>query len=172
MIEHYSVSVPCKTYVRKYFCTLYGDTIQLNQQSDTFDTILTKMVTKPLQRLNHHKLNQAFLFYNNQIKFQLPIDYFHRLDKDLDRQQIFSINRFLENVFESDLFTIVNIGAAFGIERRTAIESFARNYNIILEEDITYEALKQSEYRLRKSPTMKENFLVTLSSPFSAKRRA
>lgn len=171
MMESYCVNVPCKTYVRKYFNAVYGNQIELNYGSDFADTILTKMATQPIKRLSHHQLNQAFLFFNDEIKFKLPADFFYRVENNLDRQQIYCINRYLVNVFEADFFTVVNVAAAFGIERSTAIEAFCRNYNIILEEDITKEAMKKSEYRHRESPTMKNSFLATLSSPFKPLRR-
>lgn len=162
----YCITVPCKAYVKKYFSALYGEPFPLNLTSDLADTILTKMVTQPIKRLSHHQINQAFLHFNDKIKFQLPADFFYRVENNLNQQQSYAINRYLHNVFESDFFAVVNVAAAFGVERRIAIESFCMKFNITLEEDITYEALKKSEYRLRNSPTMKNNFLATLSSPY------
>ncbi|MFL5786729.1 MAG: hypothetical protein ACJ748_01640 [Flavisolibacter sp.] len=171
-LSTYSLNVPCKGYIKKYFSCLYGDPVTLDHKTDFGDTIFTKMTARPLYRLNHHNINQAFLFFDSQLKFQLPADFFYRIDLELTKQQIYNINRYLENCFRADLFMIINCATFFGVEIRTTIEAFARKHEIILEEDITYEALQKSYYRYKKSSVAKNNFLVQMNSPYKPNLRA
>lgn len=168
----YSISVPCKAYIKKYFTSVYGSIITLNHQSDFGDTILTKMSTVPLSQVNKTILNQFDRDFNDALKFQLPIDSFYRIEHNLTKQQIYSINRYLENVFETDLFMVVATAGVFGVEKKVAIERFTARFGIQLEDDITYEALKRKEYRYRNSSTAKNLFLNQLSSPFAVFKRA
>lgn len=172
MIQSYSVSVPCKGYIKKYFQKLYGTTIPLNHSSDFGITVLTMMSSTPLIRVNKRILNLSTQYNDCQLQFQLPIDFFYRIENKLTEQQAFAINRYLENVFQADLFQMVNVGAFFGVERRNSIERFANKFDIVLEEDISSEALIKQEYRSRKSGTAKNIFLASLSSPFSTKLTA
>lgn len=163
-MHNYCVAVPCKSYIRKYFASQLGDPIALNHTTDFGDTILTKLSGKPLIRISKQQFNVAFKDYNDQLKFRIPFDFFYRIQNNISSQHIFAINRFLQNVFEADLFVIVNIGAAFGVQRRTAIEAFARKYGINLDEDISFDALIKNESRKRAQKTLANNFLVSLSS--------
>jgi hypothetical protein len=160
-LSAYSVDMPCKGYIRKYFNCLYGNPVPLEYSSDFGDTILTKMSTSPLSRVNKKILTIAFKDLNQELKFQLPIDMLHRVENNLSEQQIYYINRYLENIFETDLCMVVNCAGIFGVEKKVAIERFANRFDIQLEEDITYEALQKKEYRFRKSSTAKNLFPST-----------
>lgn len=168
----YTLTVSCKAYIKKYYSAIYGNPVVLNHLTDFGDTILTKMSTTPLSQINKTILNQFDRDYNDTLKFQLPIDTFFRIDHELTRQQVYSINRYLENVFETDLHMLVAVAGVFGVEKKLAIERFVSRFDIQLEEDITYEALKQKEYRYRKSSTGKNLFLNQIASPFAVFKRA
>jgi hypothetical protein len=172
MLSAYTIDIPCKGYIKKYYNCIYGNPVMLDHSSDFGDTILTKMSTTPLSQVSKKILSIAPKDNNDVMKFQLPVDTFYRINTELSEQQVYSINRYLENVFETDLCVIVGIASAFMVERKMAIERFANKYGIVLEEDITYEALQKKEYRYRKSSTAKNIFLLQLSSPFTVFKRA
>jgi hypothetical protein len=171
-LSAYTLGVPTKSYIRKYFNCLYGNPIPLSHKTDFGDTLLTKFITSPIIRVNKKELAIASKDLNDKISFQLPIDMIHRLETQPTDQQVFGINRYLENVFETDLCMFVACANFFGIERKVSIEKFAAMHRIVIEEDVTYEALKQKEYRFRKSSTSKNMFLLQMSSPFSVFKRA
>jgi hypothetical protein len=171
-LSSYTIDVPCKGYIKKYYNCIYGDPVPLSHASDFGDTILTKMAATPLSQVNKKILNIAFRDFDQQLKFQLPLDTFYRIDVRPTEQQVYGINRYLENVFETDLCMIVTCAGIFGVEKKRAIERFAEKFGIRLEEDISYEALQKKEYRYRKSSTAKNIFLLQLSSPFSVFKRS
>lgn len=171
-LSAYTLSVPAKGYIKKYFNCLYGHPIPLSHKSDFGDTLLTKLLTAPIIRVNKKELAIAFKDFNDQLAFQLPIDMIHRLETEPSQQQVYGINRYLENVFETDLCMFVACASFFGIERKMSIERFATMHRISIEEDVTYEALKQKEYRFRKNSTSKNLFLLQMSSPFSIFKRS
>lgn len=171
-LSAYTIGVPCKGYVKKYFSCIYGDPISLNHKTDFGDTILTKLITSPIIRVNKKELNIAFKDFNEKLSFQIPIDMLHRLDPVPSDQQVYGINRYLENVLETDLCVCVAVGSFFGVEKKILIERFCQKFDIRLEEDISYEAIKQREYRFRKSGTAKNLFLLHFDSPFAFFKRS
>ncbi len=172
MMQNYGMTVPCKSYIKKYFCKIYGDPIHLNHRSDFGDTVLTKMSNTPLAQINRKLLHLEFQHYNEKLQFKLSMDFFYRLDYTLKEQQIYNINRYLENVFKADIFMTINCGIFFGVEIPTIVEKFADKFDINLGEEITQKALLKAYYRYRSSSTGKNFFLLQMSSPFNLSLRA
>jgi hypothetical protein len=162
-MESFSVTVPCKSYVAKYFNKVYGETIPLDHRSDFGDTILTKMVTTPLAQINNKLYNLEVKHYDSKLKFKLKTDFYFRIETSLTTKQIYGINRYLENVLESDLFIVVCMSQCFGIPNKTAMRVFCEKYDIEIDEDISLDALKKSFYRFRKKPIANNFFLLQLS---------
>lgn len=83
----------------------------------------------------------------------------------INPDKIIAINRYFEDVFIDDLYrfclerTKGSSGWRPGID--AAIEEFARAFNIIIDTDISFDALKKAEYRHRKK---QEEFYRGLSS--------
>jgi hypothetical protein len=167
-MESFSVTVPCKSYVAKYFNKVYGEFIPLDHRSDFADTILTKMVTTPLAQINNRLYNLEVKHYDSKLKFKLKADFYFRVEPSLTTKQIYNINRYLENVLESDLFIVVCMAQCFGVQNKTAMRAFCDKYDIILDEDISLSALKQAFYRYKNTPIAKNFFLLQLSSPHSS----
>lgn len=172
-MQSYIIVVPCKTYISKYFCGLYGQVIPLDHKSDFGDTILTKLSNKPPVRFNRQKVGVAMQYYDAGIDFKLPIDLFYRIDREVSEQKIVNINRYLENVFDSTILNVLKIATAFGVSKRAATEAFLNKYKIIIDEDITHDCIRQKDSRYSRSTAMKNNFLETLSqSGFNLNLRA
>lgn len=171
-MQSYSVSVPCKSYIKKYFSSIYGGIIELNHRSDFGDTILTKMSSTSLAQANCSWLNMEFQHYNEKICFKLSLDFFYRLETELTPQQVYSINRYLENCFKADLFMTILLGTFFGVEMTTVVEKFADKFDINLGEELTQKSLLKSYYRYRKTSTAKNFFLLQMSTPFNLSLRS
>lgn len=173
-MQSYSVCVPCKSYIRKYFEAAFGNPIELKLSDELGDIILTKMANRPLTRLSNDVMAIAFQHFDDSLKFILPMDFFFRVDHQLTNQQIYSINQFLESIFETDLILAIHFASLFGVERRHTIDVFIRRYNIIPDVDITVSSLEKKHYRFRtkKKNSMRYNFMVSLSSPFDFKIRS
>jgi hypothetical protein len=85
------------------------------------------------------------------ITFTIPYHYWYLTKKEISPQTCILLNRYFENKFEEDLSTHVLMMDTEGHGKyKKAIESFAKLYNIEIDEDITFDGLKQMEYRFRK----------------------
>jgi len=164
----YTVTVPCKSYVKKYFTARYGEHIPLDHRDCFGDTILTKMISTPLARANKGVLHFQFKHHNAEIKFKVPTDFFFRIETCLTPQQVYNINRYLENIFESELFLAIIIGHWYNVQQHKAIQSFCDKYKIELDEEISMDAMKKSFQRYKKAASTKSFFLLQMSSPLSS----
>lgn len=166
-MKSYSVQVPCKTYIRKYFCGLYGiigNTIALNNQFEFGDVILTKLSSDKIKVPGKNLLKIYCEPLDDSIRFQLPMDLFYRLPRTPSREHFYIINRYLYNTFENDLHSVICMGNIFSIPKLKIIRAFCDRYDIS-PEDIDIESLRKKYYRFSKSPTAQNFFLASLSQP-------
>jgi hypothetical protein len=155
-MNHYSVNLPTKAYLCRYVQAIYGHEIDkkviIDPQTDFGDLIFTKMASNIHCNLSPCEVNSKLSRMPETLQLKIPMHWFRKLPvKDLSPHQIIRINRHLENLFEKDLCDIVSRAHdIMGIDRKTAIECFAVNHGIQLEYDITFDGLKQMEFRYRK----------------------
>lgn len=172
-MNHYSLSLPTKAYLCAYLKTLYGTQdlphIHLDPSTDFGDLIITKMSSSLHCDLKPYDVGVKLSKLSTILQLKLPIHWLRKLPtKELTKHQVIRINRHIENMFERDLCDIVSRAHdIMGIDRQKAIECFAENHGIILEHHITFDALKQMEYRFRKKNarhTVRKKIVQGLSS--------
>jgi hypothetical protein len=148
-IYSFSITIPCKSYIKKYCVVNYGDPIFLSFNSSFGDTVLTKISSPDILIVNKDAISIAFRHFNAKLKFVLPFHWFGRVSTELSEQQIFRINKYIEGLFKDDLYSFVRISSWNGISRKKAILFFTDFYDINIGEELSYDALKKAEYRRR-----------------------
>lgn len=167
-MQNYTVKVPCRRYIYKYYTSLYGDILTPSLNDHFGDSIITKLSSNPLIRLTRQEANRLLKDMDYKLIIRLPIDYFYRIEKDLTDQHIYNLNRFLIHKFENDLFIFVNILTALGVERKKAIEAFCTRHNIVLkDDDVDIEAMQKKELRVRNRKEPSQVFLANFGSEFT-----
>jgi hypothetical protein len=184
-MQPYTVLLPTKAYLCRYVLTLYGqgtETVMIDPSTSFGDLIITKMASTLNCNLKPADYTAAISKMSTALSLQLPAQWFRKLPLQgarpydatikLTPHQVIRINRHLQNDFEQDLCDIVARAHNFmGIERQVAIECFAHNHGIRLEEDISFEALKKMEYRYRSENarhTVRKKIVQELSSMLKA----
>jgi len=166
-LTHFTISIRCKSYLKKYFTTLYGDPIELKQSQAFADTILTKLCNKSTYRIGEKNANichHAVKNYTGKLIMKIPFNFFYRIDKSPSIELQYNINLYLQKVFEEDFCEVVQRAHTWAnITKKIAIEKFADNHAIIIDEEITYEALKQIEHRYRKDPKKRNKLVAKVS---------
>jgi len=154
--HHYTVVLPVKPYVRKYVAAIEGDTIHFNS-----DSMLCLIIRAYLQNSNRCGLSKQQIQTNlltrtSEIKILIPATPKNKstIGFELKGDHIVLINRFLEDCFERALLHYIKMhtkreGRFKGYKE--AFYGFAELYNIVLEEDISYDGLKKIEHRSRCS---------------------
>lgn len=164
MSTHYSVSLPIKPYIKKYVHTIEGSPIRFDSNSMLCMIIRAYLQSKAKSGRSRQELTSAVSIRRERLEIQVlktkknvsVIGHF------ISEDNIVLINRYLEELFEQELHRFINqyIQSAEGRYKgyKAAYFAFAELYNIVLEEDITFDGLKKLEYRNRKKYFEKKSF--------------
>jgi hypothetical protein len=151
----YSVDIPTKTYLRKYVHAVYGNPVQLK-----YNTNLGILVLCLLEKdhftvdMNKEKMDVRLSYMNDKIGIITPLSKMQKRGFSLTNNKIIAINRFIETEFQQELYKYCRDNKQDrswrpGIDK--SIHAFAEQFGILVDIDITFEALKKAEYRYRKN---------------------
>lgn len=167
MPKTFSVQIPVSPYLKPYITRRFGDPIAIDNQS-LVGVFLIGVLEK--QNFNVGGQNQKkdirFNYFTDSITCVAPISLMKDFGWNLKPDHIIQFNRFFEEHFDLDLHLHVERNVKKNTRYagyKQAIESFAVEYNICLEETISFEGLKKMEYRYREK--IKKKTFGTLSSP-------
>jgi hypothetical protein len=146
------ITIPCKTYVKKYIEARYGGPLRITNHS-VFGVFIYAVIEKNYyEKRNRKCFSDSFAnrHFNDSISFIASDFTFENIGFDVSHSKALVINRFLEQQLEEHLFLYCDAYVLAGRQRKDAIIEFSTKYNIDLEIDITFDSLKQTEYRLRR----------------------
>lgn len=149
----YSVKVPIKSYLKKYIHAKHGTDLPLNYRT-TYGTLILCLLEKDYFSINMGKQKKEVRvsLITDEIEFTAPLNTMQYKGHSLTSDKVIAINRFFEDCFIEDLYRYCkdnkkNTAWRPGIDK--AIYAFAEVYNIEVETDISFEALKKAEWRHR-----------------------
>lgn len=149
-MQYFTLHLPCKTYIKKYLQTNYGQIVLPAQ--NTFSDVTTAILTSSLgTKLGKRGLDEQLQRYNDVLPIKCRMDLFYRsFPKEIPHHATIRINRFFENQFKEHFCNTVDLWVRImNIERKQAIEKCADANGLDIEIDITFEALKKMEHRHR-----------------------
>ncbi len=161
-MKSFTFRLPVKKYIQKYLTSLHGETIPAIMETDIGFVVLSTLTSRLDGKVCRGYNNQWRDPYQATVTFTIPFHYFYLAKKQVSVYTTILLNRYFENKFEEALCNHVEKQGFAGQKLKASIESFARQYNIEIEEDISYEALKKMEYRSRKK---NEELFVRRLSP-------
>jgi hypothetical protein len=152
-MELYRIILQTKPHIKKYLQSVYGDPLVLNLQNDFGDVVISKLVTNLSCNLSNHDIDVRLNRFTEDLPIFLPKHWLFKIPKEayqINSNKTININRYFENLFEKSLHETVEDALNFlGINRQTSIDVFATTHGIELGKDVTFDALKQMEYRFR-----------------------
>jgi len=157
MKDHFKLTIPTKPYLAKYLYTLYGKPIVFTTTNYFGTTLLGYLTTRLYLQNQAHITHRKFDEFNTPLHVSLPFHWLknYQYKTSIPKVNIIYLNKHFEEKFTRELYWYCHILALTGVEFKDALEQFCKRYNIEIEEDITFEALKKKEYRERKK--LKEN---------------
>lgn len=155
-MSNYSLYLPVKPYIYKYVSALEG--APLSFISPTFICSTLRRLLNVSSDYSVPRLMNGWLRSTNEARTQeLEIVIHSRYHKEvvatIDENIAMCCNFFLENHFKRTLSQFVESNRTPDNRYegyRDIVHNFARLYNLSIEEDISFDSLKQNEYRLRK----------------------
>ena len=163
----FTLYVPTKPYLKKYLQALYGETVVVSSgKVDTnkyFGAMLAVLVEKRvnLVRRSAEEIKSRFDKLTVHLEVQLPIWYLkeYKFGNGLSNESAITLTKLFEERFEEELFMFCQLFQMCGTEIKDSLEMFCNQYNIIIDEDISFDSLKKKEYRFRKNMLeTEENF--------------
>lgn len=151
-VRYHCISLPIKSYIRKYAESVFGSPVKADH-STSLGCFINACLEKNVYSNRH--LAENFIYKDVTDKLPILINswQFNALGFDFSDDKVIQLNRFLENVFEEDLFRFCQsyIDPSKRYKGfREAIEKFCSRHKIELEIDVTFDAIKKIEYRKRK----------------------
>lgn len=170
-----SVSIPTKTYLKKYLHYKLGENI-FAAGSHHIQKFLTILLEKRVYNYNFTALNTQ---YQDKLTIFVSLNTFKNVGFGMNPAHVIDFNNYVEELFDDDLYNFCKLylstykvaGSAitrFATEnninlscrqRRTftkephledARHEFAKQIGLEVGDDISFEALKKMEYRARK----------------------
>lgn len=148
-----TVMIPTKLYLQKYISAWYGNPFHLNNQT-IFGTLIICLLDKANYSTGMSTTNRDLRISHMNTSFEciIPIVSTRYKNYELSDDKVIAINRVIETQFDQELMKWCaekkqNRLWRPGIDK--AINSFCDIYGIDLESDISFDALKQREYRYR-----------------------
>ncbi len=149
------ISIPVKTYVRKYIETKYPGPIKIGY-GNTLGNYLYVCLEKQSSHWHKKNLNllqKRYELLTDKITVLLPAneDTWYKTGHSVPIAKSIFINDFYEEKIIEEINFRCDTYFRVGFSRNQAIEDFCDEYNIIIDVDITHGALKKAEYRYRKN---------------------
>lgn len=168
-ISKYSVHIKTSPHLKKFISLEFGNPVKIDNSS-LLGVVLISMLQKDSFHvsLKPRQKEQLSVNYSVSITCQAPMslmkDYGHIITLD----QVIQLNRFFEKFFFEKFFLFVHYRLdknkrKMGVQ--DAIYDFCNYYDIDLEREISYDALKKAEYRHRN----KSNNIIRAFVPKSSK---
>ena len=149
------VSIPVKTYIRKYIEATYPPPIKLTYGTTlgNYLYVCLEKPTSPWHKMPLNLLQKRYELINDSITVLLPADAntFYRTGFEVPPAKSLLINDLFEDHVIKEINFRMRVYEKVGYSRNQAIEDFCEEYNIIIDEDITQGALRKAEYRYRKN---------------------
>lgn len=154
MTKHYTVHLPVKPYIKKFVETIEGPQLRYTGTSPLCRIVCAYLENKSSTGLSAAQKADALSKRTTSIQITVPMRCMYTIGASLSPDGILQANAYLQDEFERAVshflrqYTKSKEGRYKGY--KDAIQAFADFYNIVLEDDITYEGLKKLEYRFRK----------------------
>ncbi len=158
--QFFSIDFNTKPFLKKYLESCFGTPIKLGIDSYIGMSMACVLDKNVYSDRNTRLMQTNFVELNCKCKIFFPISWLknYRYGTAIeDKKQIF-INNLIEYEFERELHVFVqsNINNTVRFKGyKQALENFATVFNLVIDEDISFENLRKIEYRFRKKVEQK-----------------
>lgn len=160
MGESFTIQIPTKPYLKKYIQTLYGRPVIFTRENNFGMAVLAFLDEKRYFRHDKKLVHKAFDKFDDKIEIHFPRWWKDRskFNKGFSEQSVVNINKLFEEQMESHLSFYCRTR---NVEIRSSLYDFCFLHSIEIDIDITYEALKQKEYRTTNN--LPEDYILNLT---------
>lgn len=152
----------------KYITTLFGDTIKATNKTLIGGFALLALEKNTYEN-RHPEQVASYQDLTDHIYIQISKWQFERMGFEVNPVSVYNFNKLLESCFDYELYAFCRLHVRYDVEGKvisssykTALEAFAEHYGLEMyadvgaSPDITYDALKQKEFRYRRKMNEKK----------------
>lgn len=158
--DYFTLRLLTKPYLKKYLLCLFGKPLIFTTKN-LFGDILASTLERPN---NTREKNDVIKYkadrFDTTLEIFCPLWFLKKnmYGHEINDKQLVAINKVFDDMFTLDLFRFCYIGSLYGIPIEDALYEFCKVYDLEIDIDITFDALKQKEYRYRNSIKTSELF--------------
>jgi hypothetical protein len=159
--SYFKLKLPVKPYILKYLTERFGSPMYIRLQ-DVIGLFIAAVLEKNVYPdLNAVKAHNARLKLTTSIELWLPRQWLlnYRYGTDIPEKKILFINNAIEQMFQRDLHLYYTYNINNYKNKEFLFEAFCNQYNIIIDEDVTMDALIKMEYRYRNKNNEQQRLL-------------
>jgi hypothetical protein len=150
--SYFKVEIKTKPFLKKYLLSLYGDPLILSV-SNPIGLFVTATLEKAVYPTATKEIvHRSYEKYKDTITVSLPLIWLKKYyyGTGVSESRTVFINRFFEGMFQKELSDYCENKSKDKGDRQQAIYDFCAGHNIDIPTDITFDNLKQTEFRYRK----------------------
>ena len=151
--SYYVVSIPTKPFLKQYLQGIYGAPLRFTTQNYFGMLIAAALEQRVYIDRSQEKINYKYFdVFSDRLDIHFPAYFGKKYNYALGcpKMKAIFVNKIIEERFEEDLYNFCQLKTQMSLTRKQAIELFCQQKNIEIPEQITYDNLKQMEYRHRK----------------------
>lgn len=146
MPEKFSVTIPVKSYVKRFIELNYGLPADFTKHPD-IQKELRRCLRKPNTRYNR-KFENKLSTYTQELELQISQDDFYRYGWEFSKTDVVMFGKLFESSIKSRMHNVVSIYRGIGLSIKDSILKFQDHYSME-EEYWPYESIKKEYYRRR-----------------------
>jgi hypothetical protein len=130
-MSKFTIQIPCKTYVRRYFEFKFGvsdgEDIDLAKDKALYMLLRSKLKKKSFRHENVYK-KFSFKRYSDQLNVSISQDDFYRYGWELSKTDVITLNQLFESMAKILMYTFISTHYALGISLSESIDLFQEKY--------------------------------------------
>jgi len=167
MEEHFTIDIPCKSYIRSYLETNCGIPADLAKLPDLLTELRRCLKGKP------GEMNRKIIAnYPDNVKIIIPTRVFYRDGWELNKQNILEFNKYVEIRLKFLMRNFIALSIFMGLSQTEAIREFQESFGFD-DQVWAFDSIKKDFYRNKEAmevktlkemrTKMKKIFLTNLS---------
>jgi hypothetical protein len=147
--DYFTLRLLTKPYLKKYIECLFGKPLVFTT-SNFFGDILASTLSKPnITREKNDIIKHKADRFDTSLEIFCPLWFLKKnmYGHDINDKQMVAVNKLFDDMFTVDLFRFCYMMSLFNVSIEDAIYEFCKVYDLEIDTDITFDALKQNSIK-------------------------
>ena len=149
MSGHFTINIPCKSYVKVYLEINCGKPVDLKHMPVLLKEFKRSLSTKP-----EHRETENIAKYSADVTIIIPNDMFYRYGWEMNKENLLDFNKYVEQQIKFFMRQYISINNSVGVSVADSIREFQEKFDFT-ENVWSYESIKKDFDRNGRITQMK-----------------